>query len=213
MLYRAAPDRKGGPLSLIEAAMAGGVNMVQLRARNASADDIGLFAVAMRLRELTAGRARFIVTGDLVLAEKCHADGVLITESSYRPSEARSFLRGSVQGDGVRTVGVFARSVTSAGRAERGGADYIQVGPVFEKDSREAGLKLLRKVKDAVQIPVIAFGGIRTPEQVADCLRAGGDGVAVTDAIAAATDPQSAAVCLRIAADAAWRALYGPPVL
>jgi thiamine-phosphate pyrophosphorylase len=208
-LYRPRTDKKTDSLSVIEAAIAGGVHIVQLRAGNAESDDIGLYAVAMRLRELTAGKALFAITGDLELAERCHADGVLLPESTYKPSEARAFLRG----DTARLVGGFARSVTAAARAERGGADYVQVGPAFSRDERDeeedSGLSILRKVKDAVQIPVIAFGGIRSAEDAIDCLRAGADGVAVTDAIASAPDPESAARFLRIALDSAWRALHG----
>lgn len=200
-LYRPRADKKADPLSLVEAAIAGGVNIVQLRAR-ASQDDLGLFAVAMRLRELTAGKAQFVVTGDLELAEKCRADGVLLPERSYKPSDARDFLHGE-----TRLVGAFAHSVPAAGRAERGGADYVQVGPTFDPEEVGAGLSLLRKIKDAVHIPVIAFGGIHTPEQVADCVGAGADGVAVTDAVMRAADPQAAAAALRAALDAAWRVL------
>ncbi len=211
-LYRPGADKKGDPLSLVEAAIAGGVNIVQLRVRSTPSDDLGLYAVALRLREMTQGRARFVVTGDVELAEKCHADGVLLAERSYKPSEARAFLRGHGAGeDGASVVGAFTRSVAAASRAERGGADYVQVGPIFDKDGEasDAGLPLLRKVKDAVHIPVIAFGGVETPEHVADCLRAGADGVAVAIAVSRAPDPQAAASALRVAMDAAWRALHG----
>jgi thiamine-phosphate pyrophosphorylase len=207
-LYRPRADKKADSLSVIEAAIAGGVQIVQLRSSHAERDDIGLYAVAMRLRELTAGAALFVVTGDLELAERCHADGVLLPESSYKPSEARTFLRG----DTVRMVGGFARSVHGAARAERGGADYVQVGPAFSADhgdSADSGLATVRKVKDAVHIPVIAFGGIKSGEDAVDCLRAGADGVAVTEAVTKAADPEAAARELRLAINAAWRALYG----
>ena len=204
-LFRPRTDKKAEPLSLVEAAVAGGVTIVQLRVRHAAGDDLGLYAVALRLREMTEGRAKFIVTGDLELAEKCRADGVLLTERAYKPAEARTYLRGG----GEATVGAFARSVPVAAQAERGGADYVQVGPVFDAEAPGEGLALLRKIKDAVHVPVVAFGGIQTPADIADCLRAGADGVAVTDAVTNAPDPQAAAAALRAAMDAAWRALYG----
>lgn len=220
-LYR--PRQKADPLPIIEAAIAGGVGIVQLRARTDATDDLGLYAVALRLRELTEGKALFVVTGDLELAEKCRADGVLLPERSYKPAEARTFLRGEgsmplppdaekgiwLTSPGVRLVGAFARSVTGASRAERGGADYLQVGPAFDSDAPGEGVALIRKVKDAVHIPVIAFGGIQTPEHIADCLRAGADGVAVTEAVTQAPYPQAAAAALRAALDAAWRVLHG----
>lgn len=211
-LYRPSADKAGSPLSLVEAAIAGGVNIVQLRARGQAGDDLGLYAVALRLREMTSGKVRFVVTGDLELAEKAFADGVLLPERSYKPSDARTYLRGDTGKGGALYVGAFARTVTGASRAERGGADYVQVGPIFDKDAApdaELGLTLIRKVKDAVQIPVIAFGGIETPEQVGDCLRQGADGVAVATAVTHAPDPQAAAAALRAAMDAAWRALHG----
>lgn len=202
-LYR--PRQKADPLPIIEAAIAGGVGIVQLRARTDATNDLGLYAVALRLRELTEGKALFVVTGDLELAEKCRADGILLPERSYKPADARAFLRGPR----AQAVGAFARTVTGASRAERGGADYLQVGPAFDSDAPGEGVTLLRKVKDAVHIPVIAFGGIQTAEQIADCLRAGADGVAVTEAVTQAPHPQSAAAALRAALDAAWRILHG----
>lgn len=218
-LYRTEAGGAANPLSLIEAAITGGVDTVQLRIRNAETDDLGAFAVAMRLREMTADKVRFIMTGDIQLAEKCHADGLLLPERSYKPSEARQFLRG-----GSRLVGAFVQSVEGASRAERGGADYVHVGPAFseEVDSTpeggaveryalpdNGGLTLIRKIKDAVHIPVIAFGGIAGVEQVEECVRAGADGVAVTDAITKADDPAAAASLLRAALHAAWQAVHG----
>lgn len=203
-LYRRQAD-EADPLPLIEAALDGGVQAVQLRVRPGETDELGLFAVSMRLRELTAGRSLFFVTGDLELAEKCHADGVMLPEQSYRPSDARAFLRSD-----ARFVGAFARDVAEAGRAERGGADYVQVGPIYGDGAiTEDELALVRKVKDAVHVAVIAFGGIQTAEQVVDCIRAGADGVAVTEGITKAADPRAAAANLRGSLDAAWRAIHG----
>ena len=207
-LYRAKSEKKWDPLSVVESAIEGGVDIVQLRTRQGN-EDLGLYAVAMRLREMTEGRVQFVITGDLELAEKCMADGVLLQERTYKPADARAFLRD----DRAKSVGVFARSVIGASRSEMGGADYCQYGPIFDQNNVESvsALQSIRRIKDAVQIPVIAFGGVANKEQAVDCLRAGADGVAVTDAIRSAMDPRAAAREMRIALDAAWRALHGPP--
>jgi thiamine-phosphate pyrophosphorylase len=192
-LYRTFKDKE--PLSLVEAAIAGGVTQVQLRpSPGDSADDLIVYAIALRLREMTNGVVPFVVTGDLELAEKCHADGVLLIEKTYKPDVARSFLRGP-----HTTVGCYCQSVGSASRAERGGADYVQVGPIFSgRDVDDVGdLPLIRKVKDAILLPVVAFGGISTRDRVAAVTKAGADGVAVTSAILAAQHPTIAAQELR----------------
>lgn len=176
--------------------------MVQMRVPNGEANgDLAVYAVAQRLREITAGQVPFIITGDLELAERCRADGVLLPgERTYKPEAARGFLRGK---EGL--VGCFVRTVAGASRAERGGADYVQVGPVFHERKSESeerdrdGVSLLRKVKDAVNVPVVAFGGISSARRALDAIAAGADGIAVTQAILAAHDPQEAAASLRTA--------------
>ena len=207
-LYRESADNNVDTISLIEAAIEGGIDIIQLRARSVGLDDLALFAVAMRVREMTAGQALFVVTGDVELAEKCHADGILLPERSYKPSDARNFLRG----DGTKLVGGFVKTVIGASRAERGGADFVQVGPAFDNTDftvpEAEGLPLLRKIKDAIHIPVVAFGGINTPARAVDCLKAGADGIAISDAVTLAGNPKDAAAAIRIAVDSAWQALH-----
>jgi thiamine monophosphate synthase len=87
-------------------------------------------------------------------------------------------------------------SVRAAARAERGGADFVQVGPVFDDISglgSVEGLALLRKVRDAVHLPVVAFGGISSPDHAAASVAAGATGIAVGDPILSAADPRQAA--------------------
>ena len=189
-LYRARKDSE--PLSLVEAAIAGGITMVQLRVPPGGEGDLGVYAIALRLREMTQSRVPFIITGDLELAERVYADGVLLAERSYKPEAARMFLRGKES-----LVGCYVQTVTGASRAERGGADYVQVGPAFHErplaDSSHEGLTLIRKVRDAVTVPVTAFGGITSTERAQAAIAAGAGGVAVTSAVLAARDPQTAA--------------------
>ena len=145
--------------------MAGGVNIVQLRARTTPADDLGLYAVAMRLREMTAGHARFVVTGDVELAEKVSRRRRAAARAllQARPRRAR-FLRGEAPSALRRHVRPH-RQRRGPGRARRGGLRAGRPGLRRRRRPRtRGGLTLLRKIKDAVQIPVIAFGGVQTPD-------------------------------------------------
>jgi thiamine-phosphate pyrophosphorylase len=191
-LYRPSVDGTP-PLSLVEAAIDGGVTMVQLRlSERRTGDELATEAIALRLREIAANRVPFLVTADLELADRCRADGVvLIGQRSYRPLAAKEYLR---RPDGA-IVGWYADSVASASRAERGGADFVQIDPYFDETSAEP-LALLRKVKDAIHLPLIAFGSIDSPERAQAALEAGADGIAVSQAILEAPDPRAAAAAL-----------------
>lgn len=184
LLYRTRDDEP--PLSLVEEAIAGGVSLVQMRVAAWRGDELGAYAVALRLREITRGKAKLLVTDDLHLAEKSKADGLLLTaEHSYRPESVRQFVRAVPS-----LVGCFVTSVRGAARAERGGADFVQVGPVY---GNADGLVLLRKVRDAIHLPVVAFGGITSPDQVAQTIAAGASSIAVSLPILSAADPRKAA--------------------
>ena len=109
----------------------------------------------------------------------------------------------------AKDVCIIGRSVHSpdaAIAAEAEGADYLQVGTVFETASKPgrpaAGLSLIREVRDAVSIPIIAVGGINA-DNAAGVITAGADGVAVIGAIMDADDSRQAARDLRRVIDAA----------
>lgn len=199
LLYRTRAQQE--PLSLVDEAIEGGVTLVQLRLRVADAaeggDGLDRYAIAQRLREITAGRVPFVVTNDLELAERASADGVLLTgDQTYKPTAARDYLRGERP-----LVGCYASTVTLASRAERGGADYVQAGPIFADadDTPDEGLPLLRKIKDAIHLPVIAFGGIDSVERAELAVRNGADGIAVSHHLLTAPDPRATAAALRAA--------------
>ena len=98
-------------------------------------------------------------------------------------------------------IGVSAESVEDAIRAEREGADYIGVSPVFATPTKTdtappLGLEGLRAIRAAVKIPLVAIGGIHAGN-AREVIRAGADGLAVVSAIASADSPQAAAAALR----------------
>lgn len=169
---------------IVDAAVAGGVNGVQLRDRSASAAD--LLETAERLKKTIAGRALLVVNGSIEAVARARAEGVHLPEATRSVAEARRIL-----GDDA-IVGRSIHSVDEACVAEREGADYVVAGTIFASrshpDEAPAGIDFLRAVCESVSIPVIAIGGV-TPENAGDCIAAGAAGVAVLSPIMLAADP------------------------
>ncbi|MEO8457942.1 MAG: thiamine phosphate synthase [Chloroflexota bacterium] len=172
-------DRRlaGGEDALVEKmgeAIAGGVNVVQLREQDMSVGD--LRALATRVIEVSGGRAVVIVNNATVAGA-----GVHLPENA--PSLGAPFGRS-------------VHSVNAARRAEAEGAAYVVFGPVHETASHPGepgvGRETLAGVVAAVRIPVVAIGGV-TAERVGGIMGAGAAGVAVISAIFGSPSPHEAA--------------------
>ncbi|MCS6919145.1 MAG: thiamine phosphate synthase [Fimbriimonadales bacterium] len=167
-----------------ERALAGGVNWITLRVRELPAR----LALdwALELRRLTREANAWLgVNPYPALAEWCDADALHLPETAppYTPPAPMQ-------------LGRSVHSVEAAIRAQAEGCRYLLVGTMYPTRSHPhktpEGLSLLRAVRQAASIPLVAVGGI-TPERVAECLQAGAQGVAVISGIADADDPQAAA--------------------
>ncbi len=160
-------------LQTARGAVSGGATVVQLRVKNASTRE--LVERGRPLRELDA---MFVVNDDVEAAIRLEADGVHLgrhDEGAERALEA-----------GLR-LGLSAWDVGQAIAAERAGATYIGAGPVWATPSKPdadppIGLDGLAGIADAVQIPVVAIGGIDATNAGA-CIAAGAAGVAVIRAV------------------------------
>jgi thiamine-phosphate pyrophosphorylase len=186
-LYLVIDDR----LDVAEAALRGGVDVVQLRVKDRSDDE--LLPVARELRRLcSAFGALFVVNDSPSLALAADADGVHIGQEDVPLAEARS-----VVGTG-RLVGLSTHGVEQI--REAAGADYLGVGPVFEtptKPGRPAvGLEFVREAARSARVPWFAIGGI-DEETLPGVLAAGAERIAVVRAITDAPDPEAAARALR----------------
>ena len=181
-------------------AVDGGVTAVQLRENDL--DGGGLYHLAVTVHAVLRGRALLLVNDRIDVAIAAGADGVHLPEHTLPLQKLRDYV-----GDAC-IVGRSVHSVEAAVRAEQEGADYLQVGAVYETTSHPGrapgGIELLRAVAEAVRVPVIAVGGI-TPERVAEVIEAGADGIAVIGAILDADDPRAAARALH----EALRSAYG----
>jgi thiamine-phosphate pyrophosphorylase len=181
----------------VMAAVAGGVDLVQLRDKQASSE--ALFRLGDRLREAIKGQARLVINSPSLESGCLPADGVHLPENGPSVAEVRRRL-------GKATlVGRSVHSLAAAVAAEAEGADYVVAGTVFASPSHPetppAGLAYLREICDPLAIPVLAIGGV-TPENAADCLRAGAAGVAVRSPLMRAADPRRVAGAYRRAIDA-----------
>lgn len=172
----------------VEAALRGGVTFVQLREKNMEHD--AFRKEALEIRDLCrAYRVPFVLDDDVSLAMEVDADGIHVGQSDMEAGDVRALI-----GPG-RILGVSACTVEEAVAAEQRGADYLGVGAVFptgsKDDARPVTRETLRKICEAVTIPVIAIGGI-TEQNVMELAGSGICGVAVISAIFGQPEIESA---------------------
>ena len=179
-------------LAAIRAAAANGVDWVQVRDPHATARE--LFELVEDVIAICRERRVRVAVNDRVdVALAAGADGVQLGERSLPVTAARRIA------PDLR-FGVSVHDVASAQRAEAEGADWVTFGHVFATSSHPGepppGLDELARVTGAVQLPVIAIGGIG-PDQVEAVLAAKAAGIAVISAIVHAPDPGAATAALR----------------
>ena len=181
--------------AIVDAALAGGVDVIQLREKATDARD--RYRLGKTLRERTAAADVPLIVNDRIdLAAAIDADGVHLGQSDLPPQVAREQLGAEAR------LGVSASTVEEARAAADAGADYLGVGAVYGTDSKDVadanngiGTERVRAIADAVSIPVIGIGGIDATNAAA-VVEAGATGVAVISAITAADDPETATAAL-----------------
>ncbi|HMA52893.1 MAG TPA: thiamine phosphate synthase [Acidobacteriota bacterium] len=188
--YAAGRDLAG----LVDAAVAGGVTVVQLRAKGLAGGAFVELGLALAGR-LAARGVPLLVNDRLDVALACRAAGVHLGQEDVPVPLARRIL-----GPGA-TIGVSVNTTEEARRAEREGADYVGAGPAFATSTKETPLPVLGPegiglIAAATRIPVVAIGGI-SPENAAELGRAGAGGIAVVSAILGAPDVKRAAENLK----------------
>jgi thiamine-phosphate diphosphorylase len=133
--------------------------------------------------------ALFIVNDRADIAVAADADGLHVGQDDMPAREARGLLRRGM------VLGVSTHDEDQARAAVADGADYVAVGSIFPTTSRVdfqlVGTDLIRRVRPAVPVPLVAIGGI-TIDNAAEVIRAGADGVAVISALCAHHDPEAA---------------------
>jgi thiamine-phosphate pyrophosphorylase len=176
-------------LTVVEAALRGGARAFQLREKDLPPRE--LYPLAREMRQLTQlYGARLLINDRIDVALAVNADGVHLTTASLPASVARQLLGPD------RLIGVSTHNAAEAQAAAEGGADFLVFGPVFFTPSKApygepVGLDALRAVRAAVELPILAIGGIKKAN-LDQVLAAGADGIAVISAVVAADDPTAA---------------------
>ena len=187
-LYLVCDDR---PDEFLEAALSGGVDVVQLRIKDGS-DDAVLGAAERFSRVCERHGALFILNDRPDLVHAAGADGVHVGQDDMPAVKARAIVGEE------HLVGLSTHSPAQVDAAV--GVDYIGVGPVYEtptKPGRPAvGTALVRYAASHAGAPFFAIGGV-TAENVVDVCEAGATRIAVVRALTDARDPELAARRLR----------------
>lgn len=182
----------------VAAAVAGGVDLVQLREKDLPGGQLLKLAVA--LEEKISGRSRLIVNERVDVAAALPAAGVQLGEAALPVAAARRLLEQDA------LLGRSVHSLAGAKGAVAEGADFLIAGTMYASRSHPseppAGPELVRQIAAVAAIPILGIGGI-TPNNVRVVMQAGAFGVAVITDILASPDPEQAAARLKAAMRAA----------
>ncbi|MBO5600347.1 MAG: thiamine phosphate synthase [Candidatus Methanomethylophilus sp.] len=197
-LYAITDRKMLGDVSEVEAArlcFEGGADVVQLRMKDTDGGE--MLEKAKAIQEIAQQYCKFFIVNDrLDIAVLAGADGVHLGQTDIPVQEARRLV-----GDEM-IIGVSASTVEEAVKAVDDGADYIGVGSIFNTSTKPdadqgIGLDTLMDICQAVDVPVVAIGGINKGN-IRDVIRAGADGAAVVSAIMAKPDIKAAAHELKV---------------
>lgn len=147
-------------IAVARQALKGGVRAIQMREKDMGIPE--LLKMADKLRDLTKQfNASFFVNDRFDIAMAVGADGVHLTQNSIPAAAVRRTVKKKL------LIGVSTHSLKEAREAEKGGADFITVGPVYRTPSKlkygkPIGLDTLKKITSRISIPVFAIGGIKS---------------------------------------------------
>lgn len=162
----------------------GGADAIQLREKTISDDEF--ISLAGEIRDIIAGSGTLLIINDRInVAREVNADGVHLGQNDMSVSEARNIIGNE------KIIGVSTHSIIQARQAQKEGADYIAIGPVFSTRTKDyepsIGLEIIQEISGAINIPFIAIGAI-TLENLDEVLKAGASRVAVCSAIISSKD-------------------------
>ena len=192
-----------GLIETAQAAVRGGVKIVQLRDKTAS--DAALISQGRALKQALAGSGALVIVNDRVeVARAIGADGVHVGQSDAAAADARKALGPDA------IIGLSIQTTEQAAALDPAMVDYIGVGPVFATATKPdhappLGFDGLERVCTASALPAVVIGGLSAAHARA-VFAAGARGLAVVSGICAAEQPEAAARAFAEAAREAQRA-------
>ena len=173
-----------GIISDVKSAVEAGCKIVQYREKNKSTKE--MISEAVAIKKICEGKAVFLVNDRVDVAIAVDADGVHIGQSDISFEDARKIL-----GDD-KIIGLTVHNLDEAVDAERIGARYVGLAPIFETDTKEdimvpCGVCMIEKVRQGVSLPIVAVGGI-SKDNIGDVIQAGADSVVCISAVVGSDD-------------------------
>ena len=169
---------------ILEQLIAGGIDMVQLRGKNRSIDELSVLAEKL-LRMTGPAKIPFIANDHAEIARRIEMQGVHVGQDDDPIEKVRAQVKRTI------LVGKSTHSVEQAVAAEREGADYIGFGPIFSTPTKPdyvpIGLEQIREVHERVSIPIFCIGGIKF-ENLARVIAAGAKRVVIVSGLLQARD-------------------------
>lgn len=180
-------------LEVLDAVIRGGARIIQLREKDLCRREF--YRLAVRFREITAGAGLLLIINDhLDVALAVDADGVHLGQDDFPAAVARRL-------GPELFIGVSTHSIGEALQAERDGADYVNIGPIFPTGTKEGvkqflGPEGIGTIAPHLGVPFTVMGGIKESNMDA-VLAQGAKRVAVVTAVTQAADMESAVRLLR----------------
>ena len=172
------------PVELARMMLEAGARVMQLRLKDACGRDF--LKAAREIAALCQRSGAMLLVNDRIdIAMLAGAAGIHLGQTDIPLRAARKLMGQD------RIIGISTASVEQARAAQAGGADYIGFGPMYPGGAKQIvtgqGLAILREVRAAVGIPIVAIGGITEPT-VPDLLAAGDDAIAIISDVVYAPD-------------------------
>ena len=176
-------------VEIVRAALAGGVRLIQLREKELSTT--AFMDLACKIRAMTKKAGALLLINDrLDVALAVNADGVHLGQDDFSVKEARKLAPDLI-------IGASSHSPKQAAKAQKDGASYVNIGPIFPTKTKKwtgefLGIDGLKKISSKISIPFTVMGGIKK-EHIPQLVSAGARTIAVVTAITAAKNPEKAA--------------------